>query len=829
MEFLSSPVGIGAAFAVAGVLLLALKRRGNVGSSGPARTGEDREIDKLLERGEYARAAGVALRTERFREAVELFLRAQQPGNAAQVAVRMGDMRKGAELYERAGDAERAAHFFRKAGMDARADELEGLALAAEDPARVEAADGERISRARELEREFRDAKATDKGKSERVGALQERARAAAEALLKDGEIRRAAEVYRDAGLDDEAIHLLVNVLGSPGEAAPLLAARGNHERAAELYELAGQKERAAASWVEVAHGSKRPDSFIDRIESLSRRVALEFMERETQVRPLSAGTVELHYRYAGALERMGEVEGALQIFDLITSTLGGYKDVIEHIDNLRAGRAPAVSFDRSSPELMVPSPEVRPADTGRALSASDVQRLGEQVAQAAVARLKMADVMQQLSAIPGGAASPKKVRAELNVVGLEQGAGIAIELLADSAVEGARAGPSVASLLEFTGDRACDLGNIEVFYRLGLAYLAQGQWQRALEAFDAVEETSPGYRDADRRAEELRAWKGAVGDAMSVVGGAPRRADGEGSRYELQGELGRGGMAVVYRANDTVLGREVALKFLAEEFSTRDEMRAMFEREARSVAALNHPNIVTIYDFGVLEGRAYICMELVDGKSIEELHDQDNGLTIVESLQVTKQALDALAYAHARKIIHRDIKPANIMRASTGLVKLMDFGLAKSLDKSDKESIIAGTPAYMPPEQLAGQLVDHRADIFSLGVTLYELLTRHMPFDGLIRECAPAPLTEHVPAIPPLLDDTVMKAIQLDPRLRFGTAAEMSHPIQQILDAVHSYAGRRRPADPAPRGARGAQKTELLPGAAKPLGTAATEILPRK
>jgi len=395
-------------------------------------------------------------------------------------------------------------------------------------------------------------------------------------------------------------------------------------------------------------------------------------------------------------------------------------------------------------------------------------------------------------------------VRTEVLVVGLEQGPMVR-GMLVDSAVEGARNGPALEVLERFTGNRPCDLGNIEVYYRLGLYYLAHGNYDDALRMFDAVEETSPAYRDAWKRAEDIQAWKKALGKRSRL---AESDAAPGHDRYELRGELGRGGMAVVYRGVDTLLGRDVALKFLSEEISSQPGMRELFQREARAVASLNHPNIVTLYDTGFLQGRAFICMEFVDGQSVESLMSEGTGLTILEAMRIIKQVLDALEYAHARKIIHRDIKPANIMRTSAGLVKLMDFGLAKSLTEGTKQSVIAGTPAYMPPEQLSGSDVDHRSDLFAVAVSLYEMLTGELPYEGFDRHTPPRPLSALVPAVPAQLEEVVMRGLGFTRESRWSSAAEMNGQLKQLLDAVSSFVSARA-AGAAQQQARA--KTEML------------------
>jgi eukaryotic-like serine/threonine-protein kinase len=188
--------------------------------------------------------------------------------------------------------------------------------------------------------------------------------------------------------------------------------------------------------------------------------------------------------------------------------------------------------------------------------------------------------------------------------------------------------------------------------------------------------------------------------------------------------------------------------------------------------------------------------MEFVEGKSIETLMLESPGLTIIESLRAVKQALEGLAYAHGKKIIHRDVKPANIMRTSTGLVKLMDFGLAKSLDGKSAKSMIAGTPAYMALEQIRGGELDNRVDLFAIGVTLYELLAGQMPFEGMDRQTSPTPLSDLVPAAPAMLEEMIMASLDNDPNKRPATAQLMIVPIENVLSAVTQVAGGGRAVD---------------------------------
>ncbi|MEZ4398421.1 MAG: protein kinase [Kofleriaceae bacterium] len=767
MDALTTPGGLGAVGAVVAVLLglLVLSRR----SRGPAAR------DALIKRGRHGDAAKLAADAGDLGAAFDLYLRAQDPENAAAIAAKRGEARQAAELYEKAGNWTRAVHYYERAGQTAKAEELRAAKLAPppELAPVARGTDGRLAtrSRAQMLEDDYRKLAGgpvtTDAARAD----LQRKARDAADAYLADGELARAAEIYADAGLEDEAVHLYVNVLGQPGKAAPLVARSGNHQRAAELYELAGELERAANAWIDVARAAPQPERLVERIGELSPTVALGYVESQLAAHPLSTDTAEWHYQRARLTAAVGDGSKAQTLFAELQAQVGGYRDVEARLAGLRP---PTKQDVPPVHDKITPSP-------GASLDATQIELLANQVAAAAARELRK---RVELSALPDAGAGATVVRTEIRVIGLEQ-APIQAGLLADTAVAAARLGPSLDVLRRFAGGRPCDLGNIEVYYRLGLYYLAHGNYEGALGAFDAVEETSPAYRDAWKRAEEIRAWKVALGKATRLAASDAAPAH---ERYELRGELGRGGMAVVYRAFDTLLGRDVALKFLSEEISSQPRVRDLFQREARAVASLNHPNIVTVHDTGFLQGRAFLCMEFIDGRSVESLMTEGSGLTIVDSLRIIKQVLDALHYAHGKQIIHRDVKPANMMRTSEGLVKLMDFGLAKSLTEGGKQSVIAGTPAYMPPEQLAGGDIDHRCDLFAVAVSLYELITSRLPFDGFERHRPPTPVTELVPAVPPPLAETIMRGLAHAPADRWASAAEMNRQLASVLDAVSAY-----------------------------------------
>jgi tRNA A-37 threonylcarbamoyl transferase component Bud32 len=354
--------------------------------------------------------------------------------------------------------------------------------------------------------------------------------------------------------------------------------------------------------------------------------------------------------------------------------------------------------------------------------------------------------------------------------------------LLNDDVVRAARNGPAVATLMTFTRGAPCDLSNIEVFYRLGVAHLAGGHWDDALAAFDAVEDVSPGYRDAASRAEAVRAWRASLGRKAALASGDVGAVIQ--NRYVIRGELGRGGMAVVYRAEDRLLAREVALKFTAARASAGDALEEVFLAEARASAGLNHPNVVTVYDFGAHEGRVFIAMELVEGTDLARHLALNGPPPVLEALRAIVAAMEGVDYAHNRGIIHRDLKPSNLLRTAAGGVKVSDFGIAAGLSGRRTDRVF-GTLDYMAPEQLRGDVVDRRADVFALGVTLFELLTGQLPFDGSRRD-EPAPRVGLLrTGVPQLVEGAIANALQLDTALRYQTVGEFLAPLRHVLDGV--------------------------------------------
>ena len=253
--------------------------------------------------------------------------------------------------------------------------------------------------------------------------------------------------------------------------------------------------------------------------------------------------------------------------------------------------------------------------------------------------------------------------------------------------------------------------------------------------------------------------------------------------KYQILGELGRGTMGEVYKALDPILHRYVALKTLSVRISPEDDALERFQREARAAAGLNHPNIVTIHDFGEDQGRLYMAMELLEGTDLRDAIDNDTLRSLDQKLDILDAVLNGLDYAHARGVIHRDIKPANIHLGPDGHVKIMDFGLARvNTSEMTQDGIVVGTPNYMSPEQALGDRVDARSDVFSTGAVLYELLTGHKPFEAdstpsvlfQVVHREPPPVRRWAPDVPEAVIALVDRALVKDKDRRLGSATEM-------------------------------------------------------
>ena len=338
----------------------------------------------------------------------------------------------------------------------------------------------------------------------------------------------------------------------------------------------------------------------------------------------------------------------------------------------------------------------------------------------------------------------------------------------------------------------------LQATYDIAQSYEKQRRYEQAEKIYRDILVRAPKFSDVKNRLKRLQELSGGQGnaglDATLVIDEQIINKPVLG-RYEIQKELGRGAMGVVYLGRDPRISRMVAIKTLHYkhfEPSQLPEVKARFFREAEAAGRLSHPNIVSVFDAGEEDDLAFIAMDYVPGKALNYFTNPKRLLPVAIVYGLMAKAADALFYAHKHQIIHRDIKPSNLLYdPETGRVKVSDFGIARLVDNSKtRTGDVMGSPLYMSPEQLKGTKVSEAADIYSLGVTMYQLLTGKLPFDGdslanltyQILQGKHASVRTHRPDLPPSATRITNKALQKDPEDRFANAREMAEAIRKSL-----------------------------------------------
>ena len=343
----------------------------------------------------------------------------------------------------------------------------------------------------------------------------------------------------------------------------------------------------------------------------------------------------------------------------------------------------------------------------------------------------------------------------------------------------------------------------LDLIYNLALDYERKRQFNKAENAFKYIAEKNPKFKDISDRVGRAKAMSETVilggggshpgGTVILPGGGVEKPMLG---RYQVEKELGKGAMGVVYLGKDPKIGRVVAIKTMAlsQEFDADElqDVKDRFFREAETAGRLNHPHIVTIFDAGEEHDLAYIAMEFLKGKDLAPFIKPDNLLPLPKVMSIIARVAEALSYAHNNNVVHRDIKPANIMyELDSDTVKVTDFGIARITDSSKtKTGMVLGTPSYMSPEQLSGKKIQGSSDLFSLGVTLYQMSCGHLPFKGdsmaqLMFKIANEPHVDILtlsPALPTCLVDIINKALAKQPEDRYRTGNEFAQAIRACM-----------------------------------------------
>jgi len=359
-----------------------------------------------------------------------------------------------------------------------------------------------------------------------------------------------------------------------------------------------------------------------------------------------------------------------------------------------------------------------------------------------------------------------------------------------------------------FLNLRRCDAADevMDTIYNIGIEFQRRNQFNKAISVFSYIVDTHGKFKDSTERLSYLSDFMS--GKIKKTSKGTDETLDIPHieinrlvlGRYEIEKELGRGAMGIVYLGKDPKIGRSLAIKTL--DFSKLiegdiEKAKARFFQEAKTIGMLNHPNLVVVYDVGEEDQIAFIAMDYVPGKNLNHFTKKSNLLPVPDVFNLAAHVADALDYAHGQNVIHRDIKPGNIIyNKKLNIVKVTDFGIARMMDSQQTRSdIILGSPSYMSPEQLRSSKIDGRSDIFSLGVTFYQLLTGRYPFEGedlatityKITKSKPVDVRELRPELPEITSKILDKALQKSPDKRFQTAKEIAEILRKGLKTISS------------------------------------------
>jgi tetratricopeptide (TPR) repeat protein len=720
-----------------------------------ARRGHYLEAGHLYEQlGDWEAAADAYERGRAYLEAGRIWEHQNQPAKAARQYEQGNESFRAGEMYARAGNHLRAATLYQKGGHDVKAAESAeragDLERAATLYVKVDAFD-----RAGDLRFQMREygqaAELLERalGRQRRVPSESESSAVATRALA-----RRCAEAFVKAG--------------QPAKAGAILKDHGMEVEAAEQYCQAGEWETGLGLLVR----HQRFDQAARLCRELGREAELHIVQGERYLAEGREADAAPEFEAGGLWWRAGEM----------------YQRVREHA---KAAEMYARHGDEERAAEMY-------AAAGQPRSAAvSLERLGKrpeaaQYYQQAGDHREAARVLQEIGDFFGAAR-------ELLAAGVGEDAMALLQqvepeseryleatvLLGDLFLERSLDGPAREKYERAVALRPSGPESVYPAYQLARIQERQGSLQEALRLYEKVVAEQFDYRDVQERVSELWDRLAATTQIVGVREVTPQNVP---SRYRILREVGRGGMGIVYQAEDAVLQRPVAYKVLPD--AVREDPRALedFLREARIAASLHHPNIVTIYDAGQAADAVYIAMEYVEGRSLQDVLDELQILPLSRALDIFRQACRSLIHAHRQRIVHRDVKPANIMVTRDGAVKLMDFGLAAVVSHaSAKVTSVRGTPFYMAPEQITGEAISALSDQYALGCTLYHMVAGRPPFvegDVLYHHIhtEPASPRQWNPKIPVWLDAIILRTMVKLPAKRFPSVEVLLREFEQCL-----------------------------------------------
>jgi tetratricopeptide (TPR) repeat protein len=704
----------------------------------------DEAAGYFIAAGELERAAEIRHAQGRFIECAELYARAGRPDAAAVIYAEQGEFVRSAEAYVEAGNLSVAAEMFESAGRHRRAAECYEKADIPRHAAKayIQCEAWEKAATCLEVVM-LEDATGRS-GDERRQAEYQKLVRTTGHMWERAGRLERAEAIFVKAGLFGFAADIALKQ-GEEERAADHFLRGKDVERAAKVLEGLGQSEHAAR--IRAEHYRERGD------------VAQAAEQFEAAGEWLEAGdlfrSIEQYDRAGECYEHFGDGAQAAEMFGLAG-------------DRERA----AANYERAGHFAQAAECFALAGDSGR--EAELLVQAGQCLRAAEIHRAdgRFDEAMATLQRIEPGDADHPAASALLGEMFGERG---------DHAL-------AIAKLRDALEGREIDRDTVRAYFALAAAQEAVGDLDAGAALYEKVLAFDFRYEDAQERLARCREQLATQADAASSrVGGAAAASSAPG-RYVIRKTLGRGGMGIVYEAEDTVLDRIVALKVLPEALEENPEALKNFLREAKSAAQLNHPNIVTVYDAGAQDGTYYIAMEYVDGRTLKEIIKKRGKIGPRGIVHVLAQMAEALAYAHEKKIVHRDIKNANAMWTRDRKAKIMDFGLARVIEEvRNHTTVVSGTPYYMSPEQTLGKNVDHRTDLYSLGVSVFEMATGTLPFtEGNLPyhhvHTPPPDPRELCPELPDPLARVILRCLRKDPAERYQSAREILVEIRSGL-----------------------------------------------
>ena len=701
--------------------------------------------DYFIEAEQWTRAAEIRHDEGLFIESAELYMKAERFDAAGRIFAQQEENGRAGDAYYRAGNHGIAAELFEKDGEHLKAAEAYDESGYSRQAAHAYVKCGKWEKAAVCLEQNIHEESSGGRSDGIKSASVQKVVRMAgnlferaglfdrAEAVLVRGECyAEAAEIALRQGRDENAVELFLRAKDAP--------------RAAEIMTRLGQEEEAARVLAE--HHRDLGDD----------EEAARHFEKSGEL--LTAGDIyrmlEQYEKAGECYERFGDFAQAAEMFSMTGDRQRASASYEQAGLYAEAAECASESADDSKQaELLT--------------QAGDHRKAGEIHLKAG----RIEDAIAALQQVPSDHADFTAVSARLGQIFLK------------------RDKPTLAivKLRHATNGAEIKQGNVLAFYLLAGALDANGDLAEADELFERILSFDYSFKDVQERLDQTRVNLKKRVEESQATESTPMTKTAEQGRYKIIGKLGKGGMGIVYKAVDTVLDREVAYKVLPDSLQENPQALKNFLREAKSAAKLNHPGIVTVFDAGEQDGVFYIAMEYVDGNTLKEIIKQRGKISPGGIVHVLTQMCEALAYAHEQKVVHRDIKTANTMWTRDRKAKIMDFGLAKMIEEvRNHTTVVSGTPYYMSPEQTLGKNVDHRTDIYSLGVSVFELATGTLPFrEGNLPyhhvHTPPPDPREFNAELPPLIVKIIARCLEKDPADRYQSALDIVKELKAALE----------------------------------------------